>query len=499
LHRELTARGAIERRTILLRSSPQNNRLLRSSVSKLQSVADIVELESRTMEWRLRMVVLTDFIRDEDLPGLDGVEKQFTKIGVAPIFDHLRKLRLPNVQLGVLVIVPSAAVAALQAAAQALGISTAEFTTESLWHDAAYTRVEFMGEIGPILELCTKLFSDGHITALIGTVALLGEGWDAPAVNSLVMATVIGSYVSSNQIRGRAIRVDPQDAFKTANIWHLACAYLSEPVEAMRQEGEDRDFERELDDMTLLERRFRAFVGLRYDADIIESGFERLGIGVPDSSAAIATLNSRMCLEACKRDRMAEAWQNAIFHPSVTHSRVAHEVFVPLVRIPSHPVMRHLLSKRGGWLTSIRRWWLARSVFRIAHVLLDSLQREKMIDLSACEVIVSTAMDTVRVRLVGVSCREESLFVSALREVFDPLQSPRYLLVTKTEEYAVPRMLAERKEAAEFFARSWMRRVGPARLMYVHTDEGKRLLLRAKERFLASKCLARTMSRMRWG
>ena len=63
------------------------------------------------------MLVLTDYIRDEDFPGLDGVEKKFTKIGVVPIFEYLRKLRLPDVRLGVitgrLVIIPSAAIAAL--------------------------------------------------------------------------------------------------------------------------------------------------------------------------------------------------------------------------------------------------------------------------------------------------------------------------------------------------------------------------------------------------
>jgi hypothetical protein len=103
------------------------------------------------------------------------------------------------------------------------------------------------------------------------------------------------------------------------------------------------------------------------------------------------------------------------------------------------------------------------------------------------------------VRLVGVSCREESLFVGALREIFDPLQSPRYMLVTRDEEFAVPRVFAERKERAESFARRWRRMVGAARLMFAHTPEGKHRLLRAKERFLAAKHIPRTESRLRWG
>jgi len=504
LHRELSACGAIERRTVLLRGSARNIRLLRSSSAKLQSVADIVELESRTLDWRLRMLVLTDYIRDEDLPGPDGVEKKFAKIGVVPIFEYLRKLRLPNVRLGVmtgrLVIIPSISITALEVAAQALGIDASQFMRQPLWHDPAYTRLEFAsGEGGPFLELGTRLFSEGDINVLIGTAALLGEGWDAPAVNSLVMATVIGSYVSSNQIRGRAIRTNPQDQFKTATIWHLACVQSREGSQKADPEVVERDLEQESDDWTLLERRFRAFVGLRHGEAAIENGIDRLGISTPILGSDIASLNARMCREASKRDQMAEAWQNAIFHPTATHSRVMHEVFVPIPRIPSHPVLRHWLRERGGWFGRLRSWWLERKVLRIAQALLESFQAIGQIDKDSREVIVSTGREDIRARLAGVSCREESLFVSALREIFDPLQSPRYLLVTKDEEFAVPRVFAERKDRAESFARHWRKMVGNARLTYAHTPDGKRRLLRAKERFLASKHHLRTQSRLLWG
>jgi len=503
LNRELSACGAIERRTILLRSSAHNNRLLRSSASKLQSVADIVELESRTMDWRLRMLVLTDYIREEDFPGIDGVAKKFTKIGVVPIFEYLRKLRLPNVQLGVLtgrlVIIPSAAIAALEMAAHSLGIKATEFALQPLWHDPDYTRLEFSsGEGGPILQLGTRLLAEGHINVMVGTAALLGEGWDAPAVNSLVMATVIGSYVSSNQIRGRAIRVNPKDEFKTATLWHLACIQPGEDNEELR-EVDVQGHERETTDWTLLERRFRAFVGLRHDEAAIENGIERLGISTPVLGSTLASLNARTCRDACKRDQMAEAWQSAIFNPEATHSRVVHEVFVPVPRIPSHPIMRHWLRGSGGWLGGLRAWWLERKVSLISKALLDAFKGIDLIESVAPKVIVSTGAENIRVRLVGVSCREESLFVTALREVFDPLQSPRYLLVTKDEEFAVPRVFAERKERAESFARRWRRMVGKARLVFAQTADGKLCLLRAKKRYLASKHQPRTGARLRWG
>jgi hypothetical protein len=432
------------------------------------------------------------------------VEKKFTKIGVVPIFEHLRKLRLPNVQLGVmtgrLVIIPNTAVAALENAAQTLGLKAADFALQPLWHDPEYLRLEFSSdEGGPILELGTRLLTEGHINVLVGTAALLGEGWDAPAVNSLVMATVIGSYVSSNQIRGRAIRVDPQDEFKTATLWHLACVQPGEDIEELAHQGREQEHERETSDWAMLERRFRAFVGLRHDEAAIENGIERLGIITPLLPSAVASLNARMCSEACKRDRLAEAWRSAIFNPEATYARVMHEVFVPVRRIPSHPIMRHWLRGPGGWFDWLRAWWLERKVSRISRVLLDSFAGIELIGSEVPKAIVSIGAESVRVRLAGVSCREESLFVAALREVFDPLQSPRYLLVTRDEVFAVPRVFAERKERAESFARRWRRKVGHARLVYVHTADGKHHLLRAKERYLASKHQSRTESRLRWG
>ncbi|MES1263550.1 MAG: hypothetical protein ABUL69_04285 [Peristeroidobacter soli] len=267
----------------------------------------------------------------------------------------------------------------------------------------------------------------------------------------------------------------------------------------MGQGADEPDFERDTGDWTTLERRFRAFVGLCHEEATIESGIERLGIATPIWGAAVASLNARMCSEACKRDEMAQAWQSAIFHPEATHARVAHEVFVPVPRIPTHPVLRHWLRGEGGWFSGFRAWWLVRKVSRISQALLDSFKDLALIASDTPNAIVSIGKDNVRIRLAAVSCREESLFVSAVREVFDPLQSPRYLLVAKDEVFAVPRVFAERKERAESFAERWNRKVGNARLVFAHTAEGKQCLLRAKERYLASKHQLRTESRQRWG
>ena len=85
---------------------------------------------------------------------------------------------------------------------------------------APYCRMLFPS-LHAAVETVGALLASGDVRILIGTRALLGEGWDAPCVNTLILASTVGSFVQSNQMRGRAIRIDPAQPDKTANIRHL--------------------------------------------------------------------------------------------------------------------------------------------------------------------------------------------------------------------------------------------------------------------------------------
>ncbi len=63
-----------------------------------------------------------------------------------------------------------------------------------------YLRVEAYG-IVDIVSVITELFERGSLNVLIGTAALLGEGWDSPCVNTLIIASIVGSFMLSNQMR----------------------------------------------------------------------------------------------------------------------------------------------------------------------------------------------------------------------------------------------------------------------------------------------------------
>jgi hypothetical protein len=73
------------------------------------------------------------------------------------------------------------------------------------------------------VELATRVHESGVCGTLIGTRALLGEGWDCPAVNCLVDLTVAATGVSVQQMRGRSLRLDPGDPAKLASNWDVVC------------------------------------------------------------------------------------------------------------------------------------------------------------------------------------------------------------------------------------------------------------------------------------
>lgn len=69
----------------------------------------------------------------------------------------------------------------------------------------------------------TRYFAQGRTRCLVGTRGLLGEGWDAPCVTSLVDLTTVTTPTAVVQTRGRALRTDPADPAKVALVWTVVC------------------------------------------------------------------------------------------------------------------------------------------------------------------------------------------------------------------------------------------------------------------------------------
>lgn len=71
--------------------------------------------------------------------------------------------------------------------------------------------------------LVTRAFEDGVTKCLVGTRGILGEGWDALSLNTLIDLTSVTTATSVQQLRGRTIRKDPSWPEKVAHNWDVIC------------------------------------------------------------------------------------------------------------------------------------------------------------------------------------------------------------------------------------------------------------------------------------
>ncbi len=549
LYKRLQALGLVEGKRVRLGETQRIFRLMANDRSKLRAIADIAKQEAHSMGYDLRMVILTDHVRASDLPSSPGAEFAPAKIGVGPIFEQVRRGVSSTVIVGVLsgtlVIIPKTAVAALEALIDKTGIAPELVKLRKLkWCDT-HLRVDASSAAkSHIVEWITRLLCDGDITALVGTQALLGEGWDAPAINSLILASNSASYMLSNQMRGRAIRIDPQRRDKVSNIWHLAT--VEQIVE--RDEGGPSGFfnwgsivagRRVGSDLALLSRRFSAFAGIsRSDSDRIENGIERLD---PFAFDTIEQANELTFAYAAKRDAIAARWQRSLGVTEKRSGRLTQRHTAKPNHSPRSVIWHHTVEAlaasglasgvmAAGWqvaqsgspfgvaimgvggigaLASLPRtlkasYLLARngtlenSLHQVGNVLLDSLQNARIItdqEYSEAEIHIGSNIGGTRdISFAGLSTQSQNIALGAVQELLGPVRNPRYLLIRRslilnmrrTDYHSVPTVIGQRKEWATYFAERWSKQVNPSRLVFTRNRDGRRTLLRARSRSLAA-------------
>ncbi len=340
---------------------------LMKSKGKIQSIRDIVAHEHKSFGDELRLLILTDFIKKEYEKAVGDETKEAYELGVVPFFEILRRdieerLRQPQgeedskgqeeaakaesatseqteveninvtvgqtdlsqvgvqqtkklrlgVLCGTLVVIPAEAKTALEKAVEGVGKVT--FSSIGQLAETDYLKVDAVGDAHFLTAAVTEIFTQGYMQVLVGTKSLLGEGWDSPCINSLILASFVGSFMLSNQMRGRAIRVFKDKPDKTSNIWHLVCINPSHyDSGAMRLLSTLQEDQQENDDMALLERRMEHFMGLHYTKETIESGMGRMSIIKPPYTPEhIAEMNAQMLALSAERDDLKERWQKAL-------------------------------------------------------------------------------------------------------------------------------------------------------------------------------------------
>lgn len=549
LRHRLHRHGLIEGGRVRLRETRSTFQLMASSLAKLESIADIARAEHESLGETLRMVVLSDHIRAGELPSSPNASFQPSKPGVIPIFEHLRRAGIASGSLGVLtgtlVILPRSALPAMECLAAQHRIDPAAFRTFDIPACPEHVRVELVGPGGArLVQLVTALFSQGEIRILVGTQSLLGEGWDAPAINSLVLTSNTASFMLSNQMRGRAIRIQPGNPGKVANIWHLAT--VPPPEQGLIAEGIDRlnwgeltdDGPAGLSDIALLERRFRAFEGASNGGStLIESGLGRLGLNLRED---FRQANEKTFAAAADRPEIAQRWTASLgaggararvretaapnYAPrtfawsDTLHAAIwaalsaaafaASEELYGVDRLAGAGLLGMTMASAAGIaslphvIKAARLIWrngsVEGSLTQVGHATLKALAHARLAseaEVASGRFDVCSSLDGRKdIVLRGVSRSTERQVMQAIAESLGPVQNPRYLLVrksrfgwrTRSDYHAVPIALGAKKEWAEKYARLWSERVGSSQLVYTRTPEGRRLLLRARAKSLAA-------------
>ena len=513
-----------EKKKVTLVLNERLKRTLISSVGKMESIRAITRNEVSAMGEKLRMLILTDYIRKENLAKVASAD-EFSSVNVVSIFETLRRANL-NVNIGVLsgslVILP-----------KSIDLSDVKHKKEDI-ADTDYCTVEFAGAIHRGVDYIGKFFEEGKIQILIGTKSLLGEGWDSPCINSLILASFVGSFVLSNQMRGRAIRIDKKDPEKSANIWHLVTVepeYLLKDKATERISAYIKEDYKELHscDYDILKRRFDSFMGPNYTTGTIESGIERITlIKPPYDKTGIERINEEMLKLSADRGEVKNKWRGEVvdgrfsvgvetdipketrvpvftfWNFALNSIIVATEIALmqPLLRLISNnniPLSLGTLAVMVGLFVvlyhGIKKMVLhsnpANSIKTLGVAVYKTLCECDLISPSAkIETTVHKRLYFVALHLRNASIRDQNIFNTAMAEMLSPIENPRYILISKNIfkhynyelSFACPSIIGKKKEYVEVLAEKLKATTGNFEPVYTHREDGRRLILKCRKR-----------------
>lgn len=530
----------IERKKVTLDLNDKLKRNLVSSAGKLTSISKIVQSEYDNLLDGLRMLVLTDYIKKDSIYNI-GKDIPMDNISVVSIFEEIRKnnsdLNIGCLS-GSLVILPNVVIEKFEN----YGIKNNKFSTKPL-ENTIYSIVNFKGNNKEKVEIVSRLFENGEIIVLIGTQSLLGEGWDSPCINSLILASYVGSFMLSNQMRGRAIRTYQNNPNKTANIWHLVTLepeYVFEDniiKQIVMKMNEDKNHINSCDYNTLC-RRFDCFVGPNYETGEIESGIERITyIKPPYSKSNIDHINQLMFDRAKDRNSLRNSWNDAIdvSAKTIIENKIPKEVKVPTFtyqniiglliatsiqsacisglstfsRVIANPnttllaailtiiIMIVMLFFMGKIITFIVKNSSPKKTIKgVSKAILNTLKEMELVHDGARLSVKSDELDlSILVSLKNATIHEQNIFNDAIKELLSPIENPRYVIIKKNSfnrynykySFACPTIIGKDGNGANILNYNLRNIMGNMEAKYVHYDLGRKTVLQCKKKSFISE------------
>ena len=531
------SKGLIEKRKVLFCQNPALEKMMVNSMGKCDSIREITFAEYDSMQKDLRLLILTDYIRKEYESSLGDETKHVEQLGVLPFFEQLRRHAV-RINSGIRFAVLCGSVVIIPAEAKNTLLSIAEepdrisFSSAGLLTD--YVKVNISGDRHFMTGLVSRLFAEGYFQALIGTKSLLGEGWDSPCINALILASFVGSYMLSNQMRGRAIRIFKDEPDKTSNIWHLVCVRPRKNMLDPYDRGDSEDF-------AMLSRRMEHFLGLHYEEDSIENGMDRLSfVKPPFSLENVRKINARMLELSRKRSLLKERWERSLavfdrietvdetgvrdkFIPNVLLFDAIRNMIISTVLMIIAAILAVSLCIRTGsgsvigltfGLFSILLYFIERPLFKkvfslgtplgrleqFGRGIRSALLKTGQLEMEESRVEAESAGTLYQIYLLGGTGRDKALFAKCVFEFFEVIDNQRYLLYKSSRKnkldgcFVIPDCFARRREDADIFAKEMERFIGKYEVVYTRNAEGRKILLDARVTALANKeerCISR--------
>ena len=531
--------GLVANKKIVLDESVKIRRMIAGSLGKLDSIVQIVKQESSQLKERLRMVILADYIRMDDTAC--------QSIGVVPIWRKLKESVEGNVSVGLLcgslILLPESTIGKLYRLLSDNNIGTDSVKIGRFGEDRNHIRITPKDNLrNDIVRIITEMFCAGDLTVLIGTQALLGEGWDAPAINSLILSSTVTSYMLSNQMRGRAIRIDKNNPDKVSNIWHLATVDVPDkndyPTFGIVSDIDIENLRLYTYDLDQLETRFKGFEAPSYyGKHEIESGIERI-MGSPNAmplpeaarlKEKLTRIKNITAMLASDREQIRQWWKNALYpgygnrpmnlstgvqapkmttksllftgykYMFITFLTVVFLLFYYLgntiIFLPPVFIFIALLTVIlcvGIMVVKFIRTGTVEGVLKqIAITILETMSSQDLLKSSIKNVGLHVMEDHGRffVSCSNLPAAENNLFIQALQELLDPVENPRYLLVKhgsfwgkvrQTDYFAIPSILSAKRKSVEMFKQLWEKYIGKCEVVYTRNLEGRKLLLKAR-------------------
>lgn len=527
----LKSKGLIEKNKVYLDCNQKIKSMLISSKGKLTSINKIVDSEFRCLNNNLRMLILTDYIK-KDMKTLIGTNEDITSLGTVPIFESVRRNVTADVKLAVLsgglVILPQSIIEQVKTISDERGIT---FTTQPL-SDTGYCEVNFSGSNKNKVAVVTQAFQSGLINVMTGTKSLLGEGWDSPCINSLILASFVGSFMLSNQMRGRAIRMDKNAPDKAANIWHLVTVEPPKPyadnlfqkINCIKADDGKTLFSSDLEGLT---RRFDCFLAPAYSRNIIESGIQRIDIIKPPyTKDGFKAINAKTLAFASDRKAMAEKWSkslNGSLNPDILEqNKVSNDIapkefffvniirfilliaaliicilfvsmsVLKIVRIPALLISLFIVIKCFKYIRLIFKFGSAKSTVKtLCDCVLKTLKQTGDIQTPGAYVTIENDETNVFTyfALANATAHEKNIFATATKELMSEIDNPRYLIIKKKGSnsydyvncFTCPSIISGKKETVEILTRNLSHDMGHFVPLFTRSKNGREHILKARE------------------